>query len=166
LTEPVVFSSLEEAAMKRTALTLVGALLLAGTVPRAHHGYADFFMDRAVEVEGQVESFRWANPHVVLTIRTADSIVYTAAFHQGASYFERRETSFSSPSGQAAAADPRNNYYPLNSWSIRIGDRVVVVASPPRDAASRELVTIKEVRRPRDGWVWRRLNPASETRNE
>jgi uncharacterized protein DUF6152 len=140
--------------MRRAVLVVAAVLVLSGVVIRAHHGYADFFMDRSVTVAGEVQRIRWANPHVVLEIRAADSTVYTASFHQGASWFERREASFS---GRAAEEDPRNNYFPLNRQTLQVGDRVVVVAVPPRDPQSHQLALIREVSRARDGWRWKRV---------
>ena len=141
-------------AMRRTAVVIVGILVLSGGAIRAHHGYANFFMDRTVSVEGELQSIRWANPHVVLELRAADSTIYTALFHQGASWFDNRQAVFAS--GRAASDDARNNYFPLTRQSLKAGDHVIVLASPPRDPSAHELVSIKEVRRPRDGWSWKR----------
>jgi hypothetical protein len=71
--------------MRRSLSAVAAVLVLSGSGPRAHHGYADFFMDRTVEVAGEIQRVRWATPHVVLEIRTAHATVYTASFHQGAS---------------------------------------------------------------------------------
>jgi hypothetical protein len=140
--------------MKRTVLAVVSGLILAAGSANAHHGYANFFMDRTVSLEGELEEVRFVNPHVVLKVRAADSSVYTALFHQGASWFRDRENPFLS--GQAVADDPRSRYTALTRQSLKVGDHIVVLASPPRDPASHEVVSIKEVRRPRDGWIWRR----------
>ena len=145
--------------MRRMALVVVAVVILAAGLAHAHHGYANFFMDRTVTVEGAIEEVRFANPHVVFRIRAADSTVYTALFHQGASWFRGGETAFSS--GQAAANDPRNQPTALTSQTLKVGDQIVVIASPPRDPASHEVVSIKEVRRPRDGWIWTRVNDAN-----
>jgi len=146
--------------MRRTALAVVAVIVLAGSPALGHHGYANFFMDRTVTIQGEIEEVRWANPHVVLRIRAADSTVYTALFHQGASYFVNREVPFER--GLAAADDPRNKHTPLTRQSIKVGDHVVVTAAPPRDPASHEVVSIREVRRPRDGWTWKRTNEANQ----
>jgi hypothetical protein len=129
-------------------------MVLAASWAHAHHGYANFFMDRTVTVEGKIEEVRFANPHVVLRIRAGDATIYTALFHQGASWFRLREAVFSS--GRAAANDPRNQHTVVTSQSLKVGDHIVVIASPPRDPASHEVVSIKAVRRPRDGWIWTR----------
>ena len=63
--------------MKRTvAMVVVGACLAGSVALRAHHSYAGF-SDELVSVEGTLEEVRFANPHVILTMRGKDSAVYT-----------------------------------------------------------------------------------------
>jgi hypothetical protein len=64
-------------------------------------------------------------------------------------------TAFSS--GGADRNNPRNNYFPLNRLSLKVGDHVIVVASPAKDPASHELATIAEVRRAADAGGLKRL---------
>lgn len=47
--------------MKRAALVL--ALFLVTTALQAHHGSADYHVDREVVVAGTVKEWRFANPH-------------------------------------------------------------------------------------------------------
>jgi hypothetical protein len=56
-----------------TALTL-SALAVA---PAAHHGSADYHVDREVTVRGVVREWRWTNPHtwVYLDVRAPDGAV-------------------------------------------------------------------------------------------
>jgi len=62
--------------MRRSFLALVGVVLLAGSAAvGAHHSYANF-SDKITSIEGTLEKVMFANPHVVLTIRTK---VYRAA---------------------------------------------------------------------------------------
>jgi len=64
--------------MTQSVLAVVGVALLAGSVAvGAHHSYAKF-SDNITSIEGTLEKVMFANPHVVLTIRTRDSSVYTA----------------------------------------------------------------------------------------
>ena len=59
--------------MKRILAAALGTAILAGnSVAWAHHGYATFFspMDRTVAIEGDLESLLYANPHVVMKIRS------------------------------------------------------------------------------------------------
>jgi hypothetical protein len=139
--------------MRRVASAVLGVLILAGGSASAHHGYANFFMDRKVTIQGVLEEVRFANPHVVLRLRTSDGTAYTALFHQGASWFRNREALFSS--GPANPNEARTNYV-LTPQSLKVGDRIDVVASPARDPSVHEVVSIAEVRRPADGWNWRR----------
>jgi hypothetical protein len=53
-----------------TTISLVGALLLAGTgVASAHHGWNHFDITRPLYVSGEVVSVRWANPHPEVRVR-------------------------------------------------------------------------------------------------
>ena len=63
--------------MKRLAGVLAGVVLL-GSAAAAHHGYDDFFREKRVSVEGVLEELHYANPHVILKIRTDDGQLYTA----------------------------------------------------------------------------------------
>jgi hypothetical protein len=46
--------------MKTTALVLV---VLATAVPSAHHGSADYDVNREITVTGTVQEWRWTQPH-------------------------------------------------------------------------------------------------------
>jgi hypothetical protein len=121
--------------VRRTVLAVVGVMILTGSPARAHHGYANFFRDRAVTIEGEiVEAVRFVDPHVVLKVRTADSTVYTATW-LGASAF-------------------RHGAGVVTSTTLKVHDHIVVIGCPPRDPASQELYPLKELRRPSDGWIW------------
>jgi hypothetical protein len=113
-------------------LAVIGVLVLAGSSTRAHHGYSDFFLDQTVALEGDIESILYANPHVVLTIRTEDSTVYTATW-ASINQVERQG---------------------LRKTTLKVGDHVIVSGTPPRDAARHEIANVREVRRPSDGWKW------------
>ena len=123
--------------MRRTAVAVVGALILAGgSAAYAHHGYANFYSptERTVSIEGNLESLLYANPHVVMKIRAADSTVYTVAW-QAVGWVERNAG--------------------VTKTTFKVGDHLIVTGSPARDPASREVTLLREVRRPRDGWNWR-----------
>jgi hypothetical protein len=111
----------------------IAALVVAGSSARAHHSYPNFLLDQKVSVEGEIEELRYANPHVVLKIRTAEGVVYTAEW-QAASWLEYHAH--------------------VTLTTIRVGDHVIVSGAPSRDPTSHELVRLKEVRRPRDGWTY------------
>jgi hypothetical protein len=119
----------------RWTLWVVGfVVLVAGANTRAHHSYAGFDQDRTVSVGGTIEKIVFGNPHVVLTLRTKDSTVYTVTWMSGRQL-----------NNQGVATD-----------ELRVGDVVVVSGSPSRESA--ELSKISEVRRLSDGWTWRMDN--------
>ena len=119
--------------MRRTALAVIAVIVLTGASARGHHGYANFFLDQRLSIEGEIEELRYANPHIVMKIRTADSAVDPATW-RSASQVER-------------AGVPRT--------TLKVGDHVIVTGAPPRDPASHELMPVREIRRPRDGWIWK-----------
>ena len=120
--------------MKRALPAAIVLFVLAGVPAAAHHSYAGFQLDQKVAVEGTLEQLKYANPHVVLTIRTADGVVYSAEW-QAAWWLQYHAR--------------------VTLTTLRIGDHLIVSGSPSRDPASRELVRLTEVRRTRDGWTYR-----------
>jgi hypothetical protein len=98
------------------------------------HSHTNLLLEKQVSVEGKLEELRYANPHVVLKIRTAEGVVYSAEW-QGASWLQFHAH--------------------VMLTTLRVGDHVIVSGSPSRDPALRELVRLKEVRRPRDEWTYR-----------
>ena len=123
--------------MTRSILAVVALVVLAGgAITSAHHSYAAFFdpKEKTVAVEGQLESILYANPHVIMKIRAADSTVYTITW-QAMTWVER----------QAG----------VTKSTFQIGDHLIVVGAPSRDAASHEVTLVREVRRPADQWMWR-----------
>jgi hypothetical protein len=79
-------------------------------------------------------SLVYGNPHVVMKIRAADSSVYTVTW-QAARWVERN-------AGVTAS-------------TFHVSDHLIVVGAPSHDAASHEVTLVREVQRPRDGWMWR-----------
>ena len=119
--------------MTRTALAVVAVVFLAaGSIGHAHHSYAEF-LDENVSVEGSLEKVAFANPHTVLTLRGPDAALYTATW-------------------SAAFQLDRMGVSPSE---LHVGDVVVITGSPSRDPAAHQMARLREVRRPRDGWVWR-----------
>jgi uncharacterized protein DUF6152 len=119
--------------MRRMLPAVILTLVLTGSSARAHHSYPNFLLDQKASVEGEIEELRYANPHVVLKIRTAEGVVYTAEW-QAASWLEYHAH--------------------VTLTTFRVGDHVIVSGAPSRDPASHALVRLKEVRRPRDGWTY------------
>jgi hypothetical protein len=125
--------------MRRLLPAVIGILVLAGTSARAHHSHAAFLLDQTVTVEGTLQELRYANPHVVLKIRTADGVVYSAEW-QAASWLQFHAH--------------------VTLTTLRVGDQLVVSGAPSRDPELREIVRLKQVRRPRDGWIYQVIDEA------
>ena len=126
--------------MTRMTLTVVATVLLSAPAVRGHHSYAGFYdtKERTVAIEGTLEEFQYANPHVIMTIRTADSALYTVTW-QSSMWVNRQAN--------------------VSKDTFKPGDHLVVIASPSRDPRSREVTQVREVRRPRDQWIWRASQP-------
>lgn len=123
------------------ALAILVALCLAAPDVQAHHSHTDFFLDRDTTLEGTIATIHFQNPHVLITVRTAGSTLYTAEW-QGAQWLQSHPELVSEGRG------------PVRNDTLKPGDHIVVVGSPPRDATLRTIVNLKEVRRPIDGWRW------------
>ena len=126
--------------MRRTLPAVMVILVLAGISARAHHGHADFLLGQQVTVEGQLEELSYANPHVVLKIRTAEGVLYSAEW-QAASWLQYHAH--------------------VTLTTLRVGDHLIVSGAPSRDPASHDLVRLREVRRPRDGWTYQVIQEGS-----
>ena len=120
--------------MRRTLFTVMLAGALGSASASAHHSYGAYFEDQTVSIEGTVETLRFANPHVTFNLRTDAGEVYTAEW-------------------QNLIQLRHGNVGPT---TLKAGDRVIVVASPPRDPSSHKITLLREIRRPADGWLWRR----------
>jgi len=119
--------------MKRTLTAAMSILVLAGIPAHAHHRPVGFLLDQQLTVEGRLEELRYANPHVLLRIRTADGTLYSAEW-QAASWLQYHAH--------------------VMLTTLRVGDQLVVTGAPSREPESHELVRLREVRRPRDGWTY------------
>jgi hypothetical protein len=128
---------------------LSGALLiLVSATANAHHSHPEFLIDQDSTVQGTIESIHFANPHVVMTLRTVDTTVYTIEW-QSATWLA---------SAPAVFVTPTNG--PVTAESLHVGDYVIVIGAPPRDPSRHELVTLKSVHRPSDGWTWTCRRPS------
>src|SRR5262245_4620687 len=102
----------------------------------AHHSLSGFFSPKklTVSVEGRLESILFANPHVTLKIRAADSTLYTITW-------------------DAILALERHAR--VTKDTFKVGDHLIVVGAPSRDSTSTEIAQVREVRRPSNRWMWR-----------
>jgi hypothetical protein len=125
------------------SIVFAAVLVLLGTAVYAHHSHPDFLTDERATLEGRIESLKYENPHSQMTLLTADATLYTIEWQAarqlrlpGSSCFEK-----------------------IYSETLNVGDHVVVVGLPPRDPLRHELVVVKQVYRPKDGWRWFQEGP-------
>ena len=128
--------------MRRILLTALTVAVAAVATVRAHHGYADFFTTRATTIDGQIEEVAFANPHVLLKVRTREGIV--TAIWESPNSLSRRGVLVT---------------------TLRVGDHVLVTGSPPRNEFSHELALLSEIRRPSDNWSWTNPRRSSQYTN-
>lgn len=114
----------------------IAAIAVSSTVgdAYAHHSYAAFDRCKPVALEGEINKVEWANPHIVIDLRTQD------VSHYRIEWFAL---------GQLAAAD-------IATGTLLAGDHVVITGAPMRDPNLKVLSLLSEIRRPSDGWRWGR----------
>lgn len=107
------------------------ALVLVGVAsPAAAHHPPRFERCKSVAITGQIESVSWANPHVVLSIKSDDGTVYEAQWLNVQQL------------GRGG----------IQRDTLSVGDQVVITAST-RDGDPAPLL-MSAIRRPSDGWQW------------
>jgi len=114
-----------------TAVLAATAMLSLAGLALSHHSYTAFEIGKTVAIEGLVTRVEFANPHVLVTIKTKDGD-YTAEFP---------------PISTLARGK-------FHSTSLKIGDVVVVKGSLIKDPELKKISLMKELRRPADGWIW------------
>jgi hypothetical protein len=57
-------------------LLALAATVAAGALVRAHHGSAEYHVDREVVVAGVVKEWRWSNPHTRILLTATDGRVW------------------------------------------------------------------------------------------
>jgi hypothetical protein len=120
--------------MKRILSVTALVTMLYSSSTLAHHSYGAYYENKTVTIEGTIESLRFANPHVTFELRTDAGDIYTAEWQN---LIQLRHGK-------------------VGPETLKAGDRVVVIASPPRDPSSHKITLLREIRRPADGWRWRR----------
>jgi len=119
----------------RAHLAILGAVLLSGTSLLAHHSYGDILRDQTVTIEGTLETMLFANPHVMLKVRTDAGDSYDVEW--GNLIQLRREG--------------------VDREMLATGDRVVIAGSPHRDPAILKLTLLSQVRDLKAGWHWKKV---------
>jgi hypothetical protein len=128
--------------MRRILLTALTIAVAVVATVRAHHGYADYFTTRAATIDGQIEEIAFANPHVVLKVRTKTG-TFTAIWDSPNTLLRRG----------------------VLVTTLHVGDRVLVTGSPSRNDFSHELALLSEIRRPSDNWSWTNPRRSSQHTN-
>ncbi|HUQ51586.1 MAG TPA: DUF6152 family protein [Gammaproteobacteria bacterium] len=117
--------------------TCVLAATLALAPAQAHHSYAAFDRCTPVELEGEIANVEWANPHIRISLRTAEVASYSVEW-------------FSLIQMERAG---------LAAEVLKTGDHVVITGKAMRDPSMKILSLVTEIRRTSDGWTWTRATP-------
>jgi len=119
--------------MSRALALTFAATCLAATAVSAHHSYAAYDREHPVSIEGEISQVLYANPHVILTVRTNDA-EYTVEWL---------------------------SLYQVSRWivskgKLAVGDHIVLTGRALRDRTERRISLVTDIRRPSDGWEWSR----------
>jgi hypothetical protein len=119
--------------MLRTLALLLTALLVTAATVCAHHSYAAYDREHPVSIEGEISQVLYANPHVLLTVRTNDA-EYTVEWL---------------------------SLYQVSRWVVAkgklgVGDHIVLTGCALRDKTEHRISLVTDIRRPSDGWTWSR----------
>ena len=119
--------------MSRALALTFAAICLAGTAVSAHHSYAAYDRDHPVSIEGDISQVLYANPHVILTVRTSEA-EYTVEWL---------------------------SLYQVSRWivakgKLAVGDHIVLTGRALRDRSEHRISLVTDIRRPSDGWIWSR----------
>ena len=122
--------------MRRTVPAATCLLVLLATSAGAHHSYGEFDRDHPVTIEGVVQQVILGNPHAIVQVRTDNNIIYTAEW------------------GNALQLARTG----VKAGTLRAGDRILLTGSPLKDPSFHTISLVSEIRRPADGWRWRRTD--------
>jgi Family of unknown function (DUF6152) len=116
----------------RTALGTLAGLAL-GSAAHAHHSYAQYDRCEAVTIEGKIERIEWTNPHIILSVKTDETIYRVEWFTML----------------QLAQAG-------LDERALKSSDEVVITGSKNRNPELNVMTLLTAISRPSDGWSWSR----------
>ena len=109
---------------------------LGCSAAHAHHGYAQYDRCTSVSLEGDIASIEWANPHIVLGLKTSSADYRVEWFTLD----------------RLARAG-------LTQDALKLGDHVVITGKVMRDPAQKVMSLVSEIRRPSDGFSWTQPRP-------
>jgi hypothetical protein len=116
----------------RSSMIAIALSLVLSVALGAHHSYTAFDRNRTVTVAGTVEDVRFANPHVVMTLRPSQAPALTVTWQ-----------SLYQLAGAGVTAE-----------MVSVGAQLTISGSPALDPARRELTLIRMVENATDGWRW------------
>jgi hypothetical protein len=125
----------------RTVIRFAAILAGAVVVPAyAHHSYGMFDACNATVLEGEINSVQWANPHIVISLRTQDVDDYRIEWYNLIQLERER----------------------IATETLKAGDRVKITGHAMRDPSLKVLSLLSEIQGP-NGWTWQRTRqpPAS-----
>ena len=121
----------------RNVLVALAFAVAFPPVAFSHHSFAAaYFEDQSVTIEGSIAEFAYRSPHAWVYVEVADAKGKVARY------------------GAEWANPNRLTRDGVTSDSLRAGDRVIITGSPGRKA-SENLIHLKRIERPADGWHWR-----------
>jgi uncharacterized protein DUF6152 len=130
--------TLEKGTM-RTILSTLVALMLTASLAFGHHGYAEYDRSAPVTLEGTILHVMWANPHVIVTLKTQREGEYTIEW-------------------RAISQLWRDG---ITSNPLKEGDHLIVTGPINRNPEKHILTLVREMSRPADGWHW--VNASNST---
>ena len=108
------------------------AALALGATASAHHGYSEYDRCEFATVEGETLRIQWGNPHVLISLKSAD-ITYRVEW---ATVDQLRRAN-------------------VEDGTLKAADRVVMVGSKNRNP-EKVITLLSSVSRASDGWSWSR----------
>ncbi len=116
----------------RISLAALAALTLT-TAASAHHGYSEYDRCEFATVEGEILRLEWGNPHVLISLKTAETTYRV----EWATVDQLRRAN-------------------VEDGALKAGDRVMIIGSKNRNPGIDIITLLTSVSRPSDGWSWSR----------
>lgn len=113
---------------------LVLLMVTAAVSAFGHHGYSEYDRNSVVSMEGTVQNVMWGNPHVLITLQTADRGEFRVEWN---SVFQLARSG-------------------VTAVPVKVGDRLIVTGCINKDPEKHILTLVRSVSRPADGWRWAR----------